>query len=67
MDRSKKIIATILLIALVFCLMFVPVTFSWTHTDSYEISIFILCTFLILFGVCFFPFTEIILSTHKLE
>jgi len=68
MRKSRmKVIVAILLIALVFYLMFVPVTFSWTHADTYEISIIILDAFLILLGVCFLPFTEIILSTHKLE
>lgn len=68
MRKSRmKTIAILFLIALVFCLMFVPVAFSWTHTDSYEISIFTLCALLILLGVCFFPFTEIIFTTHKLE
>ena len=68
MRKSRmKIIVTIFLIALVFCLIFVPVAFSCYHTASYEISVFILCAFLILLEVCFFPFTEIILFTHKLE
>jgi predicted PurR-regulated permease PerM len=65
--RRMKTIVTIFLIALVFCLIFAPVTSSWPRTGSCEVSIFTLCVFLILFGVCFFPFTEIILSKHKLE
>lgn len=67
MKNSKnKIIVIILLIALVLCFMLVPV-FSAIFVDAYKVSIFLQSTFQILLGVCFFPFTEIILFTHKLE
>jgi hypothetical protein len=68
MKKSKiKMIITILLIALVLCLVFFPVAFSTIFTEAYDVSILVESSFLILFEICFFPFTKIILFTQKLE
>ncbi|GEM_PF-1207703 len=65
-DRMQ-ILVTILLIALVLCLIFAPLTFNWLNTAVFDINIVNLGVLLLLFRITLFPFTEIILTTHKLE
>lgn len=62
-----RIIAVILLLAFILYVAFVPALASSIVPDNYVFNVFMHLVFLMLLGVYFFPFTNIVLFTHKLE
>lgn len=68
MGKNKiRIIAIILLMAFIAAAAFIPVFTNAIIPDNSAYCVFMQMVFLVIAGICFFPFIKIILFTHKLE
>ncbi|HNQ69670.1 MAG: hypothetical protein PHI04_04935 [Clostridiaceae bacterium] len=66
--KKNRIIAVIaLLMIFIFLITFVSFLTDAIIPDNSIYYVFMHMVFLVILGICFFPFSEIILSTHKLE
>ena len=67
MNKNQIITAIILLMVFIFFIIFIPFLTNVIILDNSIYYVFMHMAFLVILGICFFPFSKIILFTHKLE
>lgn len=67
MQKNRIITVIILLMVFIFFITFISFLTNVIIIDNSIYYVFMHMVFLVILGICFFPFSKIILFTHKLE